>query len=173
MSAIHRNAATRLELAIRRKFKTPGAALAALGFDSTTIDEIVTEEKAMMTKRRLARDELEMPINAEQAIETIQQIFDGLEDDQAADLATMIEQRLDAEPGAQDGSFRRGRRARDNTYPNQFRSASTGSLTGVGVPDPRAQDRRRARDRRPVAADSAGLPSFEELFPGAARRFAR
>ena len=103
----------------------------------------------MTNRRRLARDQgLEQPINAEQAIETIQQIFDGLEDDQAADLVTLIEQRLDNDdPAAQDKSFRRGpRRARDRRVPGA------------------------ARDRRRPAMDTAGLPSFEELFPGVNRR---
>jgi hypothetical protein len=167
---VARNAADRLELALLRKHGTPANALRALGFDSHAISEIIEDEKTM-TNRRLAHDTIETPINAEEAIGTIQQIFDGLEDDQAADLVTLIEQRLDADPGAQDKSFRRGpRRARDRRVardnPPAFAGRPTPGGTAVGIWDA-ARDQRQ---RRPAAMDSVGrLPTTEELWPSASR----
>jgi hypothetical protein len=56
LSTVTRTAADRLEMAILRKYRTPGAALAALGFDGSLINNILQEDKTMQN-RRLARDD--------------------------------------------------------------------------------------------------------------------
>jgi hypothetical protein len=101
---------------------------------------------------RLARDEIEAPANAEQGLQAIAEIFANLEDDDANDLATMLEKRLDE--GAQD-SLRRGRRgARDRRVARDQPPAFAGRPSTGG---------RRAMD----SATSDKLPSTEELWPNA------
>jgi hypothetical protein len=56
---------------------------------------------------------------------------------------------------------------------NELYAEFKARLRGEDPADVTGDRRRRARDRRPVAADSAGLPSFESLFPGAAARLRR
>jgi uncharacterized protein YcgL (UPF0745 family) len=172
---VARNAVDLLEAELLKKFGSPKAAMAALGFGRREVTRIVSEGREM-TRRRLAHDQ--MPETSEQAIEQIAQIFEALPDDEAETLADELEARLDDTGPAADQSFRRGRRARDSSDPaDQFRSASTGSkLDGVGVPNlPRAaldRNRRLGRDRRRIAADTgAGSPiPFEKIFPGAAAK---
>jgi hypothetical protein len=139
---------------IQRKGKTK---MSGLAFDEIRRDrwgrEIPHPAALAQDRRRLARDDVEDPMSTEETEEWLR-ILNNLPAEERDELR--------AEFSA---------RARDNADPDQFRSASTGSLEGVGVPDPRAQDRRRARDRRRVAADGAPKSpiSFETIFPGSAK----
>jgi hypothetical protein len=115
---------------------------------------------AASRRRRLGRDEGETLSSQES--ELWFDLLAQLPEDERNELYAEFKARLGGEDPA-DVTGDRRRRARDED-PDHNR------LNGYGMPDPNAADRRRARDRRPVAADSKGLPTFEDLFPGAAAR---
>jgi hypothetical protein len=144
--------------AIQRKFKTPGNALRALGFSARTINEILAEDE--MKNRRLARDQGETLSSEESArwFDLIAKLDPAERDELFREFSAIAR---GEDPDA-DVTGDRRRRARDED-PEHRR------LNGYGMPDPNAADRRRARDRR-VAADSAGLPTFEEIWGSQDRR---
>jgi hypothetical protein len=190
---VTRNAVDRLEMALLRKHGTPANALRALGFDSNTIREIIEEEKTMITRRRLARDEEPGGFTAEELLDDLHKDVRDLPPEQHAEfldgLAELVDGGSVEQWAAQD---RRGRRARDDangTDPaNQFRKADTGTGSDRGrkIRVGRAKDagqfrRARAMDSAPkspikfedvfpgTAPRTGSAPQFDEIFPGAKR----
>lgn len=130
--------------------------------------------------RRLGRDEGELE-GEEQ--EKWFELLAQLPPEEREELYREFKARLDGEEGEDRRRARDRRISRDE--PPQFRGRPTTGGTPVSVPDPEALDRRRrvaadssgkipTRDElwpaRRGAADARDLPTFETLFPGAARR---
>jgi hypothetical protein len=168
-------AANRLERAVLKKFGTPRNMLAALGFDTATINGIIEQEDNMKRsssdRRRYGRDD--EPMDAEMAMEAIEDVFE--ECSEPDKLVEALRQRLAG--GGEDRRTRRIGRDMPPVDPKDIRHSVATAGPLVSLPPDRTpeeeiggQDRKRARDGRRHAMDRApGLPSFAELFPYAQR----
>jgi hypothetical protein len=139
---------SKLTEALKRKFKTPQAALAALGLDTKLLEaeNIIASDSRL--RRRLARDASPDDLSDLDADELIKRVMEFLRSRLDADDLQTVAQILDALDQIE------GRGGSGDDYPP------------VNLP---AQDRRRialdARIRRAAARED----SFAARWPGAAR----
>jgi hypothetical protein len=183
-----------LDAALRRKFRRTGArgALRTLGFDSAEIDDVLEDTMHNLRPRRpgdtrairslAARDEAGEPLDATSIIEFLDEALEDMPPEEADALADQLEERLlRDEPGAADRRRRRraedarmGRRSRHRLgrdEPPEFPGRpSPGGFMNNDPLAARAQDRIASRRALQHGMDSAGAPSFEELFPSIAKR---
>jgi hypothetical protein len=175
-----------LDAALRRKFRRTGArgALRTLGFDSAEIDDVLEDTDMRHPRKfgdtRRIRGLDDNPLTtAEEAMALIEELCEDLPEPEQAELEDMLEERLlsDAPNTAQDrrrrraedaraGRRRRSRLGKDEPEPFEGRPRPGGTMDPL---DARAEDRVATR-RQLHGMDSAGVKSFEELFPSIAKR---
>jgi hypothetical protein len=155
-------------------YSDPRNLLRRLGFDAKIVDEILEEDNTTMPQRIRVRDD--DPISAETVMQFIDDALEGMPESEVEHLADQLGERLlvDDPAAAQDRKRRRAADARMGRRSRRLGRDAPEPFLGmprVGGQDPlsvEAKDRVASRRALTGAMDSAGVKSFDQLFPGAA-----